>query len=63
MRWLLVFVIALLLFNVIGGWLKHIGLGKLPGDFTFRWRGREVFVPLASSVVLSLMAAGIGLLI
>jgi hypothetical protein len=63
LRWLLVFAIALVLFNTLGGWLKHIGLGRLPGDFSFRWRGREVFVPLASSVLLSLLAAGIALLI
>jgi Protein of unknown function (DUF2905) len=62
-RWLLVFVIAFALFNALAGWLKRIGLGRLPGDFSFRWKGREVFVPLASSVVLSLLAAGIGLLI
>ena len=43
--------------------LRHLGLGKLPGDFSFRWRGREVFVPLASSVLLSLLAAGIALLV
>jgi Protein of unknown function (DUF2905) len=63
MRWLLVFVLALVVFNALGGWLRHIGLGRLPGDFSFRWRGREVFVPLASSVLLSLIAAGIGLLL
>ena len=63
MPWLLVFVIAFVLFNVLAGWLKHIGLGKLPGDFSFRWKGREVFVPLASSVVLSLLAAGVALLL
>ena len=63
LRWLLVFVIAFVLFNALAGWLKRIGLGRLPGDFSFRWRGREVFVPLASSVVLSLLAAGIGMLI
>jgi hypothetical protein len=62
-RWLIVFVLALLLFNVMGGWLKHLGLGRLPGDFSFRWKGREVFVPLASSVLLSALAAGIGLLL
>ena len=63
MRWLLVFIIAFVLFNALAGWLKHIGLGHLPGDFSFRWRGREVFVPLASSVVLSLLAAGIAWLV
>ena len=63
MRWLLVFVIAFVLFNAMAGWLRRIGLGRLPGDFSFRWKGREVFVPLASSVVLSLFAAGLGWLV
>ena len=63
MRWLIVFAIALVLFNAVGGWLRHLGLGRLPGDFAFRWRGREVFVPLASSVLLSLIAAAIGWLL
>ena len=63
LRWLLVFVIAFVLFNAMAGWLRRIGLGRLPGDFSFRWKGREVFVPLASSVVLSLLAAGIAWLI
>jgi Protein of unknown function (DUF2905) len=63
LRWLLVFLIAFVLFNTMAGWLRRIGLGRLPGDFSFRWKGREVFVPLSSSVVLSLLAAGIAWLI
>jgi TRAP-type uncharacterized transport system fused permease subunit len=63
LRWLVVFIIAFVLFNAMAGWLRRIGLGRLPGDFSFRWKGREVFVPLASSVVLSLFAAGIGWLV
>ena len=63
MRWLLVFLLAFVLFNGLAGWLRKFGLGRLPGDFSFRWRGREYFVPLASSVLLSLLAMAIGLLI
>ncbi len=63
MRWLLVFLLACLLFNVLQGWLARIGLGKLPGDFRFRAGGREWFVPLTSSVVLTVLMALIGLLI
>ncbi len=63
MRWLLVFLLAFLLFNVLQGWLRRIGLGKLPGDFSFRAGGRDWHVPLASSVVLSVLAMLIGLLI
>ncbi len=63
MRWLLVFLLACLLFNVLQGWLARIGLGRLPGDFRFRAAGREWFVPLTSSVVLTLLMALIGLLL
>lgn len=63
MRWLIVFLIAFVLFNALAGWLKYLGLGKLPGDFTFQWRGRPVYVPLASSLLLTFLAALIGALI
>ena len=63
MRWLLVFLLAFLLFNGLSAWLRKIGLGRLPGDFSFRLRGREWYVPLASSLLLSLIAALIGALI
>ena len=57
-RWLLVGFIALLLVSGLRPWLEKLGLGRLPGDFRFRFLGREWFVPLASSVVLSLLAMG-----
>jgi hypothetical protein len=63
MRWLLVFLLACLLFNVLQGWMAKIGLGRLPGDFRFRAGGREWFVPLTSSVVLTVLMALLGLLI
>lgn len=63
MRWLLVFLLAFVLFQGLAVWLRRIGLGRLPGDFTFRWRGREWHLPLASSLLLSLIAMAIGALI
>lgn len=63
MRWLLVFLLSFLVFQGLAGWLERIGLGRLPGDFSFRWRGREWHVPLASSLLLSLIAMGIGALV
>ncbi|MCA3250259.1 MAG: DUF2905 domain-containing protein [Pseudomonadota bacterium] len=63
MRWLLVFLLACLLFNVLQGWMAKIGLGKLPGDFHFRAGGREWFVPLTSSIVLTVLMALVGLLL
>ena len=63
MRWLLVFLLAFLVFNGLRGWLERIGLGRLPGDFTLRIAGREIYLPLASSVLLSALAAGISWLL
>ena len=58
-RWLFIVFIALILFSGLRPWLEKLGLGRLPGDFRFRFLGREWFVPFASSVVLSLLAMGI----
>ena len=33
----------------------HLPLGRLPGDFTWRSRTTTVFLPLASSLLLSLL--------
>ena len=63
MRWLIVFLLAFLVFNGLAAWLRRIGLGKLPGDFSFRLGGRDWYVPLASSLVLSLLAMLIGMLV
>lgn len=56
MRWMIVFLVALLLFNRFGAWMQKLGLGRLPGDFRFRLFGRQIFIPLASSMVLWLLA-------
>ncbi|MCW5667630.1 MAG: DUF2905 domain-containing protein [Piscinibacter sp.] len=63
MRWLLIFLLSFLVFQGLAGWLRRIGLGRLPGDFSFRWRGREWHVPLASSLLLSMLAMLVGALV
>eukprot|EP01036_Dinobryon_divergens_P057318 gene57318-76525_t len=50
MRWLIVFILASLIFSGLKGWLQRIGLGKLPGDFSFRAGGRDWYLPLAGSL-------------
>lgn len=59
-RWLIVIFLALLIFSGLHRWLEKIGLGRLPGDFRFRFAGREWFIPLTSSVVLSFVALLVG---
>ncbi|TMB43103.1 MAG: DUF2905 domain-containing protein [Chloroflexi bacterium] len=50
---LLVFGVLLV---VIGGALTLFGRFQLPGDFTFRSGNVTVFVPLATSIILSIVA-------
>ena len=60
MRWLIVFLLACLIFNGLQGWLRRVGLGKLPGDFSFKLRGRELYLPVTSSLVLMVLASLVG---
>ena len=52
-RLLLVFGVVLV---VIGGALMLFGRFHLPGDFTFRSGSTVVYIPLATSIVLSIVA-------
>ena len=55
MRWLIVFLLAFLVFQGLAGWLRRIGLGRLPGDFSIPVRGRIYYIPLASTLLFSLL--------
>ena len=59
-RWLIVILLVLMIFGGVHRWLEKIGLGRLPGDFRFKLFGREFFVPIASSVLLSVLALVLG---
>lgn len=57
LKWLLVVVLALVIFSGARPLLRRLGLGRLPGDLEFRLFGREWSIPLASTVLLSALAA------
>ncbi|MFZ4756562.1 MAG: DUF2905 domain-containing protein [Burkholderiaceae bacterium] len=57
MKWLIATVVALFLFSGAMPWLRRLGIGRLPGDFNFRLFGRDWSIPLASTLLLSLLAA------
>lgn len=62
-RWLMVILFALLLINAFTPWFKKLGFGRLPGDFRFTLFGREFFLPLTTTILLSLVASGVAKLI
>ncbi|AEG91814.1 Hypothetical protein Rta_07330 [Ramlibacter tataouinensis TTB310] len=63
LRWIIVIFLALMLISWFSPMLQKLGLGKLPGDLRFRLFGREWFVPLTTTILLSLLAGGIARLI
>ena len=62
-RWIIVIFLALMLISWVTPLLQRMGFGKLPGDLRFRLFGREWFVPLTTTIVLSMLAALIAQLV
>ncbi len=56
-RWLLVVFVALIVFSALLPWLEKLGIGRLPGDVSFRLFGRVYHLPFASTVLISGIAA------
>jgi hypothetical protein len=55
MRWLVILVATIVVVSFAWPWLVRLGLGRLPGDFTFTHRGRNYQVPITTTVLLSLL--------
>ena len=55
-RWLIVIFLALLLLNGFSHLLRKLGLGRLPGDFQITVFGKTLWLPIATTIVLSLLA-------
>lgn len=59
-RWILTIFIALMLFSAALPWLEKLGVGRLPGDVRFTLFGRTIFLPFASTLLLSLVVLAVG---
>ncbi len=57
MKWLIATVLALILFSGLAPILRKFGIGRLPGDFHFQFRGHPVSIPIGSTLVLSALMA------
>jgi hypothetical protein len=52
-RWVLTIFIALIVFSAVLPWLEKFGVGRLPGDVKFSVFGKTIFLPFASTILLS----------
>jgi hypothetical protein len=62
-RWMIVIFLALVLISWFTPLLQRLGFGKLPGDLRFRAFGRDWFLPVTTTILLSLVASLINQLI
>jgi hypothetical protein len=60
LKWILVLVVAVVVLTLFAPQLSRLGLGKLPGDVTINFRGRRVYLPITSTVLVSLALTLLG---
>ncbi|ABR91808.1 hypothetical protein D3C87_52480 [compost metagenome] len=53
LRWFITIFIAVIVFSAALPWLEKFGIGRLPGDIRFKLFGKTIFLPFASTVLLS----------
>ena len=62
-KWIIVVVVVLVVFSLVAPRMGRFGLGRLPGDFQIPARGRIYYIPIASTLALSLLVWLIGKII
>jgi hypothetical protein len=63
MRFVVTLFIGLIVLTALQPWLQKLGIGRLPGDLRFRIGKREVLLPFASTLLLTVLVFLIGRLI
>jgi hypothetical protein len=55
LKWLLVLVVAIVVLSIFSPQFSRYGLGRLPGDLRFTRNGRQYYIPITSTVLISLV--------
>ncbi len=63
LKWVLVLVVGVVVISLATPWLSRYGLGRLPGDVTIRWRGRRVYLPITTTILVSAALTLLGRLV
>jgi hypothetical protein len=56
-RWFIVIFLALLCISWFSPLLQRLGFGKLPGDLRFKLFGRDWYLPVTTTILLSFLAS------
>jgi hypothetical protein len=55
-RWLVILGLVLVVLGLLWPWLAKLGLGRLPGDIVIERENVRVYVPIATSLLVSIAA-------
>ena len=58
-RWLIVLGLILVAAGLLWPFVSRLGLGRLPGDIVVERPGFRLYLPLATSILLSLLLTGV----
>lgn len=56
-RFLIGFGIVLILLGLLWPWLGRLGLGRLPGDIVIEREGFTLYLPITTSLLVSLVSS------
>lgn len=54
-KWLVVVAVGVVVLAFAAPFLSRYGFGRLPGDVTVKFRGRNVYLPVTTTLVVSLL--------
>jgi hypothetical protein len=54
-RWLIFFGIVLIVVGVLWPWLSKLGLGRLPGDIVIEHDNFTFYLPITTSILVSVV--------
>jgi hypothetical protein len=54
-RWLIILGLVLIVAGLLWPWLTRLGLGRLPGDIVIERESFRLYIPLATSLLISLV--------
>lgn len=54
-RWLIILGVVLVVAGLLWPWLTRLGLGRLPGDIAIERESFRLYVPITTSLLISLV--------
>jgi uncharacterized protein HemY len=54
-RWMIILGVILIVAGLLWPWLSKLGLGRLPGDVVIERDNRRVYLPITTSIVISVV--------